>query len=82
MEIVETGKMKRLEYEQNLEDTRACKLFSAIYGIGPRIAWQWYKLGLRTLDDVKQGMAGVKLTHAQQVCSSSRLKPIRLIVIV
>ncbi|KDQ11196.1 hypothetical protein BOTBODRAFT_461341 [Botryobasidium botryosum FD-172 SS1] len=67
MEIVENGKTKRLEYEEQLDDTRVCKLFSAIYGVGPRLAWQWYQLGLRTLQDVREGKAGVKLTPAQRI---------------
>jgi DNA polymerase lambda len=34
---------------------------------GPNIAYSWYALGLRTLDDVRSRMYGIKLSTAQEV---------------
>lgn len=38
--------------------------------LGNNVAHTWYNMGLRTIEDVRQGKFGVKLTLAQQVCSS------------
>ncbi|KAJ7271147.1 hypothetical protein C8J57DRAFT_1320897 [Mycena rebaudengoi] len=66
MEIVNTGDLGRIKYE-NTEDVKATKLFQGIYGVGQKTAFQWYAAGCRTLEDIKAGKGGVKLTPAQSV---------------
>jgi Fingers domain of DNA polymerase lambda len=83
MEIINTGKLKRIDYERT-ELTVVSEIFRQIYGvgrcmcsegmshlfsIGPHLATRWYCLGLRTLDDVAKEKFGIKLTAAQKVCA-------------
>ena len=38
-----------------------------IHNLGPSIAHQWYLAGCRTLDDVRTGKGGVKLSTVQEI---------------
>lgn len=66
MEIIQTGSLQRIAYE-NTEDVAATRLFSGIYGVGQTTAYQWYASGCRTLEDVKSGKGGVKLSPAMEI---------------
>ncbi|KAG6849013.1 hypothetical protein H0H93_011996 [Arthromyces matolae] len=66
MEIIETGKLRRIGYEKT-EDVTITKLFQGVYGVGQSIAYQWYAAGCRSLADVSAGKGGVKLTPAQEI---------------
>lgn len=66
MEIINTGGLKRLEYERT-EQTVVSEIFQDIYGVGPQLATRWFSLGLRTLEDVAQEKFGIKLTAAQRI---------------
>ncbi|KAG8806041.1 hypothetical protein FRC18_006326 [Serendipita sp. 400] len=66
MEIIETGKLKRIQYETS-ELEVASKLFQGIYGVGRQLGYDWSRLGLRSLDDVRQRKGGIKLTPAQEL---------------
>jgi DNA polymerase lambda len=68
IQVLNTGHMDRLRYEESTPEAQACKIFLGIYGIGPALAREWFQRGLRTLDDVKNGKDGVKLTPNQEVC--------------
>ena len=72
MEFIETGNIKRIQYEQD-EKTVVSGVFRGIYGVGTTVAYDWYSCGLRTLDDVKERKFGIKLTPAQEVRVSYRL---------
>ncbi|TFK36111.1 hypothetical protein BDQ12DRAFT_714349 [Crucibulum laeve] len=66
MEIIETGKLRRIGYEKT-DDVKAMRLFQGIYGVGRSTAFKLYAAGCRTLEDVKAGKGGVKLSPAQEI---------------
>ncbi|KAL4263453.1 DNA polymerase beta [Pleurotus pulmonarius] len=66
MEILETGDLKRIEYEST-EDVVVRCLFQGVYGVGQSTAQKWYANGCRTLEDLKNGKGGVKLSSAQEI---------------
>lgn len=83
MEVIETGHLRRLDYERT-EETVVAQRFMDIHGVGkrpgdyhsvyspctalgPGVAKKWYDMGLRTMDDLRQRKFGVKLTPAQEV---------------
>nr|BAF37047.1 DNA polymerase lambda [Coprinopsis cinerea] len=66
VEILETGKLRRIEYERT-GDVVAAALFQGIYGVGRSTAYKWYNAGCRTLDDIRQGKGGVKLSAVQEI---------------
>ncbi|KAF8994880.1 hypothetical protein BDQ17DRAFT_1251265 [Cyathus striatus] len=66
MEIITTGNLSRIDYEKT-EDVQVTRLFTGIYGVGQPTAYKWYAAGCRTLDDLKAGKCGVKLTPAQEI---------------
>ncbi|KAF8808330.1 hypothetical protein BYT27DRAFT_7137453 [Phlegmacium glaucopus] len=65
-EILQTGQLRRINYEKT-NDVEVSRLFQGIYGVGQSIAHQWYLAGCRTLDDVRAGKGGVKLSTAQEI---------------
>ncbi|KAJ7060183.1 hypothetical protein C8F01DRAFT_190348 [Mycena amicta] len=66
MEIVETGDLRRIKYE-NTPDVRIKKLFQGIYGVGPATAQKFYNSGCRTLADLLAGKGEVVLSEAQKI---------------
>ncbi|KAF9497326.1 hypothetical protein BDN71DRAFT_1444788 [Pleurotus eryngii] len=66
MEILETGGLKRIGYERT-DDVEVCCLFQGVYGVGQSTAQKWYANGCRTLEDLKNGKSGVKLSPAQAI---------------
>ncbi|KAH9476829.1 DNA polymerase lambda [Psilocybe cubensis] len=65
-EIIKTGALRRIVYE-NSEDVQVTSLFTGIYGVGQTIALRWYAAGCRTLEDLKVGKGGVKLSSIQKI---------------
>ncbi|KAH8114995.1 Nucleotidyltransferase [Phellopilus nigrolimitatus] len=65
-EIIETGALKRIEYE-NTDDVRAMAIFKEIYGVGLNTAHNWYAAGCRTLEDIKQRKGGIQVTYVQEI---------------
>ncbi|XP_023603344.1 DNA-directed DNA/RNA polymerase mu isoform X2 [Myotis lucifugus] len=51
-ELLEHGVCEEVERVQRSERYQSMKLFTRIFGVGVRTADQWYREGLRTLDDV------------------------------
>ncbi|TRM63113.1 hypothetical protein BD626DRAFT_431710 [Schizophyllum amplum] len=66
MEIIHTGNLRRLHHEHT-EDVDVLRLFQGIYGVGQATAVNWYAWGCRTLEDIKEGKHGVKLTTCQKI---------------
>jgi len=83
MEIINTGDLKRIKYE-NTEDVAATRVFQGIYGVGKypllsllvdnliihsgrHTAFAWFASGLRTLDDVRARKGGLVLLTAQEI---------------
>ncbi|KAJ8469776.1 hypothetical protein ONZ45_g16781 [Pleurotus djamor] len=66
MEIIETGELRRIAYERT-EDVETTRLFQGVYGVGQSTAYKWYANGCRTLQDLKDGKGGVKLSTAQKI---------------
>ncbi|KIP05967.1 hypothetical protein PHLGIDRAFT_480151 [Phlebiopsis gigantea 11061_1 CR5-6] len=64
MEIIETGHLRRLDHVLTKE-IAILETFQGIYGVGPKVARQWLAAGCRTLDDIREGKHGVKLSTAQ-----------------
>eukprot|EP01125_Pyxidicula_operculata_P003888 TRINITY_DN1543_c0_g1_i2.p1 TRINITY_DN1543_c0_g1~~TRINITY_DN1543_c0_g1_i2.p1 ORF type:complete len:284 (-),score=35.40 TRINITY_DN1543_c0_g1_i2:299-1150(-) len=62
-EILDTGKLKKLEKYQTDERVVAVNLFCKIIGVGPKIAIKWVDEGARTLEEI----ATKKLNHQQQL---------------
>ncbi|XP_067241786.1 DNA nucleotidylexotransferase isoform X2 [Chanodichthys erythropterus] len=51
-EIFECGSSSRVEEVLNDEKYRTMKLFSSVFGVGPKTAESWYYRGLRTFEQV------------------------------
>ncbi|KAF7321117.1 DNA polymerase lambda [Mycena chlorophos] len=66
MEIVKTGDLRRLKYERT-PDLLVRQVFQGIYGVGPDVSQRFYLAGCRTLQDLADGVGGVKLNEAQQI---------------
>ncbi|XP_066454925.1 DNA nucleotidylexotransferase [Eleutherodactylus coqui] len=52
-EILEEGKCCRVLEVMNSERYKAFKVFTSIFGVGLKTAEKWYRMGLRTLEDIK-----------------------------
>ncbi|KAI0309625.1 hypothetical protein OF83DRAFT_1157963, partial [Amylostereum chailletii] len=66
MEIINTGELRRIAAERT-EDVQVAKVLSGIYGVGPQVAYSWYRAGCRTLDDVRDRKGGIKLSSVQEI---------------
>ncbi|KAI1208772.1 uncharacterized protein F4807DRAFT_133236 [Annulohypoxylon truncatum] len=54
-EIVNTNRLRQLEYAQDDSHRKVMALFLQIYGVGHSVAQKWISQGFRTLDDLKKG---------------------------
>ncbi|XP_058050501.1 DNA-directed DNA/RNA polymerase mu isoform X2 [Ahaetulla prasina] len=63
-EMLEDGMSAEVEKVRQSERYRTMKLFTKIFGIGVKIASQWYQEGLRTLADLQ--LHQIKLNKEQQ----------------
>ncbi|CAA0834745.1 DNA polymerase lambda (POLL [Striga hermonthica] len=63
-EIVNTGKLSKLEHFEKDEKVRTINLFGEVWGIGPATAVKLYEKGYRTLDDLKNEES---LTNSQKL---------------
>uniref|UniRef100_A0A8C6YJD7 DNA nucleotidylexotransferase n=1 Tax=Naja naja TaxID=35670 RepID=A0A8C6YJD7_NAJNA len=52
-DILEEGESSKVKAVLNNENYRSIKLFTSIFGVGLRTSEKWYKMGLRTLEEVK-----------------------------
>ncbi|KAF9259284.1 Nucleotidyltransferase [Marasmius fiardii PR-910] len=66
MEIISTGSLRRIGCEYT-ESVRVTQIFQGIYGVGQNTAIKWYYNGCRTLEDLRDGKGGVRLSAAQKV---------------
>ncbi|KAF8326570.1 Nucleotidyltransferase [Cantharellus anzutake] len=66
-DVIKTGNMRRLQYEESTESAIVTKLFMGIYGVGMTTARDWYSRGMRTLDDLSGSHRRIVLTPAQQI---------------
>ncbi|XP_055969448.1 DNA-directed DNA/RNA polymerase mu [Sorex fumeus] len=53
-ELLEEGVCEEVEKVRRSERYQAMKLFTGIFGVGVRIADQWFRDGLRTLEDLRE----------------------------
>ncbi|XP_073130448.1 DNA polymerase lambda [Henckelia pumila] len=63
-EIVNTGKLSKLEHFEKDEKVRTISLFGEVWGIGPTTASKLYEKGHRTLDDLRNEDS---LTNSQMI---------------
>ncbi|XP_077207067.1 DNA nucleotidylexotransferase [Paroedura picta] len=63
-DIIEEGESHRVETVLNCEYYRSFKQFTSVFGVGLKTSEKWYRMGLRTLDDVKEDKS-LKLTRMQ-----------------
>ncbi|KAM6432456.1 DNA-directed DNA/RNA polymerase mu [Liasis olivaceus] len=63
-EMLEDGMSAEVEKVRQSERYRTMKLFMKIFGVGVKIAGQWYQRGLRTLADLQ--LHQIKLNKQQQ----------------
>ncbi|KAH6809551.1 DNA polymerase lambda [Perilla frutescens var. frutescens] len=63
-EIVNTGKLSKLEHFEKDEKVHSISLFGEVWGIGPTTASKLYEKGHRTLDDLK---IDESLTNSQRL---------------
>ncbi|XP_043319434.1 DNA-directed DNA/RNA polymerase mu isoform X5 [Cervus canadensis] len=63
-ELLEHGVCEEVERVQLSERYQTMKLFTQIFGVGVRTADQWYRKGLRTLDDLRE--ESQRLTQQQK----------------
>ncbi|XP_025023567.1 DNA-directed DNA/RNA polymerase mu isoform X2 [Python bivittatus] len=63
-EMLEDGMSAEVEQVRQSERYRTMKLFTKIFGVGVKIASQWYQRGLRTLADLQ--LHQIKLNLEQQ----------------
>jgi DNA polymerase/3'-5' exonuclease PolX len=61
-EILDTGHLRKNDQEP--ESVKILKEFLKVYGVGPKLAQQFYQEGMRSLDDLRKRD---DLTHAQKI---------------
>nr|XP_020650666.1 DNA nucleotidylexotransferase [Pogona vitticeps] len=64
-DILEEGESPRVKAVLNNEHYRSFKLFTSVFGVGLKTSEKWYRMGLRTLEEVK-GNKNLKLTRMQR----------------
>ena len=63
LEMVESGKIRKVEEVTGTEQSKVLELFSGVWGAGPATAQAWWDRGLRTLESLET----VDLTRQQRV---------------
>ncbi|XP_053548374.1 DNA nucleotidylexotransferase [Bombina bombina] len=64
-EILEDGKSSRVLDIMNEERFKSFKLFTSVFGVGLKTSEKWYRMGLRTLEEIKM-REDIKLTKMQK----------------
>ncbi|XP_061491570.1 DNA nucleotidylexotransferase isoform X2 [Rhineura floridana] len=64
-DIIEDGESSRVTAVLNNENYRSIKLFTSVFGVGLKTSEKWYRMGLRTLEEVKSNK-DLKLTRMQR----------------
>ncbi|XP_063162232.1 DNA nucleotidylexotransferase [Candoia aspera] len=52
-DIMEEGESSKVQAVLNNENYRSVKLFTSVFGVGLKTSDKWYRMGLRTLEEVK-----------------------------
>ncbi|NXJ90577.1 TDT nucleotidylexotransferase, partial [Corythaixoides concolor] len=64
-EIIEEGESSRAKEVLNDERYKSFKQFTSVFGVGVKTSEKWYRMGLRTLEEVKAAKT-LKLTKMQK----------------
>ncbi|XP_061205014.1 DNA nucleotidylexotransferase isoform X3 [Neopsephotus bourkii] len=65
MEIIEEGESSRAKEVLNDERYKSFKQFTSVFGVGVKTSEKWYRMGLRTLEEVK-AVKTLKLSKMQK----------------
>ncbi|XP_062466346.1 DNA nucleotidylexotransferase isoform X8 [Pezoporus occidentalis] len=65
MEIIEEGESSRAKEVLNDERYKSFKKFTSVFGVGVKTSEKWYRMGLRTLEEVKADKT-LKLSKMQK----------------
>ncbi|XP_057258256.1 DNA nucleotidylexotransferase isoform X2 [Pezoporus wallicus] len=65
MEIIEEGESSRAKEVLNDERYKSFKQFTSVFGVGVKTSEKWYRMGLRTLEEVKADKT-LKLSKMQK----------------
>ncbi|KAM6443656.1 DNA nucleotidylexotransferase [Liasis olivaceus] len=64
-DIIEEGESSKVKAVLDNENYRSIKLFTSVFGVGLKTSDKWYRMGLRTLEEVKHDK-NLKLTRMQK----------------
>ncbi|NXT77541.1 TDT nucleotidylexotransferase, partial [Zapornia atra] len=64
-EIIEEGESSRAKEVLNDERYKSFKQFTSVFGVGVKTSEKWYRMGLRTLEEIKAGKT-LKLSKMQR----------------
>eukprot|EP01084_Bolivina_argentea_P045893 84471_1 len=68
LEIITTGTLRKLDELSSMPQIKTIKLFTNIFGVGSITAQQWYNIGLRSLEDVRNAEKwDIKLQDRQRM---------------
>jgi DNA polymerase/3'-5' exonuclease PolX len=66
-EILDEGISSEVKKIENSVWFKTMRLFTNVYGIGPKTAKQWYEIGLRSIEEVINSDSAIKIQHKRVI---------------